>query len=253
MSEPRPAGSAELRPRPLVWWLKLGFLSFGGPAGQIALMHHELVERRRWISEKRFLHALNFCMLLPGPEAQQLATYIGWLMHRTRGGIAAGALFVLPSLVDPDRAVVALRRVRRRAGDRRRVLRHQAGGDGDRRLRRVPARLARADERLDLVDRRRSPSSPIAVARLPFPLVIALAAAIGFVGGRIDPAKFSLRGGHGAATASHGPAVIDDDTPTPPHARLQPRPLRARAARLARALGRRDRRARRSPSAAMRC
>ena len=82
----------------LVWWLKLGFLSFGGPAGQIALMHHELVERRRWISEKRFLHALNFCMMLPGPEAQQLATYIGWLMHRTRGGIAAGALFVLPSL-----------------------------------------------------------------------------------------------------------------------------------------------------------
>ena len=82
----------------LVWWLKLGFLSFGGPAGQIALMHHELVERRRWISEKRFLHALDFCMLLPGPEAQQLATYIGWLMHRTRGGIAAGALFVLPSL-----------------------------------------------------------------------------------------------------------------------------------------------------------
>src|SRR3954470_22334503 len=82
----------------LAWWLKLGFLSFGGPAGQIALMHHELVERRRWISERRFLHALNYCMVLPGPEAQQLATYIGWLMHRTRGGIAAGALFVLPSL-----------------------------------------------------------------------------------------------------------------------------------------------------------
>ena len=69
--------------RALLWWLKLGFVSFGGPAGQIALMHHELVERRRWISEQRFLHALNYCMLLPGPEAQQLATYIGWLMHRT--------------------------------------------------------------------------------------------------------------------------------------------------------------------------
>ena len=82
----------------LRFWLKLGFISFGGPAGQIAIMHAELVERRRWISEKRFLHALNFCMLLPGPEAQQLATYIGWLMHRTRGGIVAGALFVLPSL-----------------------------------------------------------------------------------------------------------------------------------------------------------
>jgi chromate transporter len=82
----------------LRFWLKLGFISFGGPAGQIAIMHTELVEQRRWISEKRFLHALNFCMVLPGPEAQQLATYIGWLMHRGRGGIAAGALFVLPSL-----------------------------------------------------------------------------------------------------------------------------------------------------------
>src|SRR5689334_9991905 len=81
------------------FWLQLGFISFGGPAGQIAIMHRELVERRRWISEGRFLHALNYCMLLPGPEAQQLATYIGWLLHRTAGGIAAGALFVLPSLV----------------------------------------------------------------------------------------------------------------------------------------------------------
>jgi chromate transporter len=82
----------------LKFWLKLGFISFGGPAGQIAIMHKELVEQRRWISERRFLHALNYCMLLPGPEAQQLATYIGWLMHKTRGGIAAGLLFVLPSL-----------------------------------------------------------------------------------------------------------------------------------------------------------
>ena len=82
----------------LRFWLKLGFISFGGPAGQIAIMRQELVERRRWISERRFLHALNYCMLLPGPEAQQLATYIGWLMHRTWGGIVAGGLFVLPSL-----------------------------------------------------------------------------------------------------------------------------------------------------------
>src|SRR5688572_15621804 len=81
----------------LRFWLKLGFISFGGPAGQIAIMHQELVERRRWISEGRFLHALNYCMLLPGPEAQQLATYIGWLLHRTRGGLAAGLLFILPS------------------------------------------------------------------------------------------------------------------------------------------------------------
>ncbi|PRD68941.1 chromate transporter, partial [Malikia spinosa] len=81
------------------FWLKLGCISFGGPAGQISIMHQELVENRRWISERRFLHALNYCMLLPGPEAQQLATYIGWLMHRTWGGIVAGALFVLPSLL----------------------------------------------------------------------------------------------------------------------------------------------------------
>src|SRR3972149_3546620 len=80
------------------FWLKLGFISFGGPAGQIAIMHQELVERRRWISERRFLHALNYCMLLPGPEATQLATYIGWMMHRTWGGVIAGTLFVLPSL-----------------------------------------------------------------------------------------------------------------------------------------------------------
>src|SRR5690606_30956817 len=78
--------------------LRLGFISFGGPAGQIAIMHEELVARRRWLSERRFLHALNYCMLLPGPEAQQLAIYIGWLLHRTWGGIVAGVLFVLPSL-----------------------------------------------------------------------------------------------------------------------------------------------------------
>ncbi len=81
-----------------LFWLKLGFISFGGPAGQIAIMHQELVERRRWISEQRFLHAMNYCMLLPGPEAQQLAVYLGWLMHRSWGGIIAGTLFVLPAL-----------------------------------------------------------------------------------------------------------------------------------------------------------
>ena len=81
------------------FWLKLGFISFGGPAGQVATMHQELVERKKWISEENFLHALNYCMLLPGPEAQQLATYLGWLMHRTWGGIIAGVLFILPSLL----------------------------------------------------------------------------------------------------------------------------------------------------------
>ena len=82
----------------LKFWFKLGWISFGGPAGQIAIMHKEIVERRRWLSEDHFLHALNFCMLLPGPEAQQLATYLGWRLHGARGGIAAGVLFVLPSM-----------------------------------------------------------------------------------------------------------------------------------------------------------
>src|SRR3954466_15780158 len=80
-------------------WLRVAVLSFGGPAGQIAVMHRILVEEKRWISEERFLHALNYCMLLPGPEAQQLATYAGWLMHRTRGGILGGGLFILPGIV----------------------------------------------------------------------------------------------------------------------------------------------------------
>lgn len=80
------------------YWLKLGFINFGGPAGQIALMHRDLVERQRWISKERFFHALNYCMLLPGPEAQQLAIYIGWLLHGTWGGIIAGTFFVLPSI-----------------------------------------------------------------------------------------------------------------------------------------------------------
>src|SRR5689334_259914 len=80
-------------------WIRIALLSFGGPAGQIAVMHRILVEEKRWIGEERFLHALNYCMLLPGPEAQQLATYIGWLLHKTKGGLAAGAIFVLPGLV----------------------------------------------------------------------------------------------------------------------------------------------------------
>ena len=86
-------------PEAMRYWLRLGLISFGGPSGQIALMHDELVEKKRWISEQRFLHALNYCMLLPGPEAMQLVTYIGWLMHRSVGGIIAGCLFVLPSLL----------------------------------------------------------------------------------------------------------------------------------------------------------
>ncbi len=110
----------------ILFWLKLGFISFGGPAGQIAVMHQELVEQKRWISEKRFLHALNYCMLLPGPEAQQLATYIGWLMHRTTGGLVAGILFVLPSLFILIGLSWVLHKVWRRSRYFRHFLRNQA-------------------------------------------------------------------------------------------------------------------------------
>ena len=99
VAEAAPRRAAPTRAEAFRYWFRLGCMSFGGPAGQIALMHRELVDEKRWISERRFLHALNYCMVLPGPEAQQLATYIGWLMHRTWGGIVAGGLFVLPSLV----------------------------------------------------------------------------------------------------------------------------------------------------------
>jgi len=201
----------------LVWWLKLGFVSFGGPAGQIALMHHELVERRRWISEKRFLHALNFCMLLPGPEAQQLATYIGWLMHRTRGGIAAGALFVLPSLA----ILIALSWLYVEFGDVPAIAGAFYGIKPA-----VTAIVVFAAYRLGSRALTNvwtwsiavSALVAVAVLRLPFPLVIAMAGAIGFVGGILDPAKFTLRGGHATGATSFGPAVIDDDTPTPTHA-----------------------------------
>ena len=96
------------------FWVKLGFIYFGGPAGQIAIMHDEFVDRRRWISEARFLHALNYCMLLPGPEAQQLAIYIGWLLHNVKGGLVAGIALRAPELLRDARAVVALRGARRR-------------------------------------------------------------------------------------------------------------------------------------------
>ena len=93
-------------------WARVAALSFGGPAGQIAVMHRILVEEKRWIGEERFLHALNYCMLLPGPEAQQLAIYIGWLLHRTRGGLVAGMLFVLPGFLAILALCLALRRLR---------------------------------------------------------------------------------------------------------------------------------------------
>ena len=201
------------------FWLKLGFISFGGPAGQIAIMHTELVEQKRWISEKRFLHALNYCMLLPGPEAQQLAIYIGWLMHRTWGGIVAGSLFVLPSLfilITLSWVYVAFGSLPVVAGiffglkpAVTALVLHAAHRIGSRALKNrwlwgVAAAAFVAIFALDV----------------PFPLIVMAAALIGYIGGRVYPNIFVAGGGHGAAKTSYGPALIDDNTPTPAHARF---------------------------------
>ena len=203
----------------LRFWLKLGFISFGGPAGQIAIMHSELVERRRWISEQRFLHALNYCMLLPGPEAQQLATYIGWLMHRTWGGIVAGALFVLPSLF----ILIALSWIYLRFGDVPLVAGIFYGIKPA-----VTALVLHAAHRIGTRALKNRWMWGIAAAAFvaifafdtPFPAIVLAAALIGHFGARHAPQVFSLGGGHGGAAASHGPALIDDHTPTPAHARF---------------------------------
>jgi chromate transporter len=201
------------------FWLKLGFISFGGPAGQIALMHTELVERRRWISEKRFLHALNYCMLLPGPEAQQLATYIGWLMHRTWGGIVAGALFVLPSLF----ILIALSWIYLRFGDVPVVAGIFYGLKPA-----VTALVLHAAHRIGTRALKNRWMWGIAAAAFvaifaldtPFPAIVLAAGLIGHSGARRWPEVFALGGGHGAAKAGYGPALIDDHTPTPSHARF---------------------------------
>ena len=201
----------------LRFWLKLGFISFGGPAGQIALMHTELVERRRWISEKRFLHALNFCMVLPGPEAQQLATYIGWLMHRTRGGVAAGVLFVLPSLV----ILIALSWVYIAHGDTPLVAGIFFGLKPA-----VAALVVHAAYRIGSRALKNGWLWGLAAASfvaifafdVPFPAIVLAAAAIGHLGGRFAPQVFVLGGRHGAAGKRYGAALIDDTTPIPPHA-----------------------------------
>ena len=171
------------------FWLKLGFISFGGPAGQIAIMHKELVEQKRWISESRFLHALNYCMLLPGPEAQQLATYLGWSMHGVRGGLVAGGLFVLPSLLiltglswtylsfgqtataagilyGMKAAVVA-------------VVMHAVWRVGKRTLRHPVLMLIALFAFIALF-----------FLHLPFPLIVAMAAILGWIGGRYAPYIF---------------------------------------------------------------
>ncbi len=201
------------------FWLKLGFISFGGPAGQISIMHQELVENRRWISERRFLHALNYCMLLPGPEAQQLATYIGWLMHRTWGGVVAGALFVLPSLF----ILIALSWMYIAYGEVPLVAGLFYGIKPA-----VTAIVVQAAHRIGSRALKNNWLWAIAAAsfvaifalNVPFPAIIAAAALIGYVGGRVAPDRFRAGGGHGAAATTFGPALIDDDTPTPEHARF---------------------------------
>jgi chromate transporter len=199
------------------FWLKLGFISFGGPAGQIAIMHQELVERRRWISENRFLHALNYCMLLPGPEAQQLATYLGWLMHRTWGGIVAGGLFILPSVF----IIGALAWIYLVWGGVPLVAGIFYGIKPA-----VVAVVLAAAYRIGTRTLRNEWHWGIAIAAflaifafgVPFPAIVAAAAVIGYAGGHFAPAKFSAGGTHATAQRGYGPALIDDDTPTPPHA-----------------------------------
>lgn len=202
------------------FWLKLGFISFGGPAGQISIMHQELVERRRWISEKRFLHALNYCMVLPGPEAQQLATYIGWLMHRSWGGIVAGGLFVLPSLL----ILIALSWVYIAFGHVAWVAGVFYGIKPA-----VTAIVLQAAHRIGSRALKNNVLWGIAAAsfvaifalNVPFPLIVLMAAVIGYVGGRVVPQHFQIGSGHGQAKSSYGAALIDDDTPPPEHAQFR--------------------------------
>ena len=199
------------------FWLKLGLVSFGGPAGQIAIMHQELVEKRRWISERRFLHALNYCMVLPGPEAQQLATYIGWLLHRTWGGIAAGTLFVLPSLF----ILVGLSWIYIAYGEMPLVAGLFYGIKPA-----VTAIVVQATHRIGSRALRNGILWSIAATAfvaifafdIPFPAIVAMAAAAGCVGGRLAPGKFSSGGSHAGGDKSFGRALIDDETPTPAHA-----------------------------------
>ena len=203
----------------ILFWLKLGFISFGGPAGQIAIMHQELVEKRRWISENRFLHALNYCMLLPGPEAQQLATYIGWLMHRGWGGIIAGALFVLPSLL----ILIALSWVYIAYGDLPLVVGVFYGIKPA-----VTAIIIFAAYRIGSRVIRNHVLFGIAVVaflaifwlKLPFPMIVFLAALTGFFGGRIWPQQFSAKANHVGAAESAQCAIINDESILPEHAQF---------------------------------
>jgi chromate transporter len=180
-------------------------------------MHEELVVRRRWLSEKRFLHALNFCMVLPGPEAQQLATYIGWLMHKTRGGIVAGVLFVLPSLF----LLIALSWIYIAYGQVAWVaglfygIKPAVTAIVIQAAHRIGSRALKNNFLLGI-----AAASFVAIFALnvPFPLIVLAAAIIGFVGGRKWPDSSSAGVGHAASQANFGNSLINDETPTPPHA-----------------------------------
>ncbi len=217
----------------LRFWIKLGFISFGGPAGQIAIMHRELVERRRWLSEERFLHALNYCMLLPGPEAQQLAIYIGWLMHRVLGGIMAGVFFVIPSifvLLGLSYIYAAYGNVQAVAG----VL------NGFKPV--VVAIVVEAVMKIgDRALKRRAHLLIAAVAfiaiyslHVPFPLIVLSAGIAGLIGARLypnvfasDPKRTGIKTDSAREADSNLRLVINDTAPPPPHTL----PSRARALR----------------------
>ena len=201
------------------YWLKLGFISFGGPAGQIAMMHQELVERRRWISEHRYLHALNYCMLLPGPEAIQLAIYISWLMHGVKGAITAGALFFLPAFI----LLSLLAGIYLNFGDVPAVQ-----GIFYAIKPAVVAVVLFAAWRIGSKAIKNGVLGGIAALAfvgifffdIDFPWIVLAAAILGAIGGKLMPAKFKGGGGHGASHKAYGPALIDDDTPPPAHARF---------------------------------
>jgi chromate transporter len=214
--QPEPVSFSEA----ILYWLKLGFISFGGPAGQISMMHQELVEKRRWISEHRFLHALNYTMVLPGPEAQQLATYIGWLMHGVWGGIAAGVLFVIPSLF----ILITLTWIYLVYGDVPAVEGILYGIKPA-----VTAIVVFAAYRIGSRALKNNVLRAMAVLafiaifalNIPFPYIVLMAGIIGYAGSHIAPDKFRTGGHHGSSKDSYGPALIDDDTPIPAHARLK--------------------------------
>jgi chromate transporter len=197
-------------------WLRIAMLSFGGPAGQIAVMHRILVDEKRWVSERRFLYALNYCMLLPGPEAQQLATYIGWLMHRTLGGIMAGGLFVAPGII----AIMALSYLYALFGNIGTVAALFFGLKAA-----VLAVVLQAVARIGKRALKNHVMQGIAAAAfvaifffdIPFPLIIFAAAAIGFLGVHMGRSEFNLGGGHpGAGTTSDGDSLLGEALPDHP-------------------------------------